>query len=280
MRLADFWTEKKKVIMIKILFLGDVVAKGGRKVLRDKLQQLLRKTAPSIVVANGENAAGGFGLDLSTCDELFASGIQYITSGNHIWKKKEIITYLKNKSDRVLRPANYPDGAPGAGYLIHTFANGKTIGIANLIGRLFMNDLVDCPFHKAKILIEGPLSDCDYTLFDFHAEATSEKVAMGMYLDGKVSAVVGTHTHIQTADERVLPGGTAFITDVGMCGPLNSVIGMEKEAIIRRFMTGMSGSFSAVTKGAMCINGVVITLDEESGKALTIERVFEVCDQS
>jgi metallophosphoesterase (TIGR00282 family) len=266
--------------MIKILFLGDVVAKGGRKVLRDKLPHLLKKTVPSLIVANGENAAGGFGLDLSTCDELFASGIQFITSGNHIWKKKEIITYLKNKSDRVIRPANYPEGAPGMGYLIHTFPDGKTIGIANLIGRVFMNDLVDCPFHKADVLLSGPLSHCDYTLFDFHAEATSEKVAMGMYLDGRVSAVVGTHTHIQTADERVLPGETAFITDVGMCGPLNSVIGMEKDSIIRRFMSGMSGSFSAVTKGAMCINGVLITLQKDSGKAVKIERVFDVFDQS
>ncbi len=259
--------------MPKILFLGDIVAKGGRTIVRDKLPELINKHAPDVVIANAENAAGGFGIDLKCCDEIFASGVQIITSGNHIWKKKEIIKYLENKPEKIIRPGNFPPGTPGNGYLIHHLPGGETLGVVNLMGRIFLGELLDCPFRKADELLLNELSNCTYTFFDFHAEATSEKVAFGLHLDGRASAVVGTHTHVQTADERALPEGTLYITDVGMCGPLNGVIGMEKDAIINKFISGMPTNFNALTKGTMCICGVIIELDKEKS---SINRIFEI----
>lgn len=269
--------------MLRILFLGDIVARGGRGVVKSILPKLLDKYSPTVIIANAENAAGGFGIDLKSCDEIFASGVQIITSGNHIWKKKEIIQYLEKKSDKIIRPVNFPPDAPGKGYLIHELPNGKKLGVANAMGRVFMSELLDCPFRAADQLLENELSHCDYTFFDFHAETTSEKVAFGHHLDGRASVVVGTHTHVQTADERVLPGGTAYITDVGMCGPRNGVIGMEKEAVINKFTKAISSGFSPIVKGEMILNGVLVDIkevsEEENGSPkqdVSIQRIYEV----
>lgn len=263
--------------MIKILFLGDIVSKTGRKIVKEVLPELKSQYEPSVTIANGENAAGGFGLDLSTCDEILSAGVELITTGNHIWKKKDIVKYLESKSQKLIRPANYPEGSPGNGFLIHVLPNGQTLGLANVMGRVFLSDLIDCPFRKIDEILSGPLSDCDYTFVDFHAEATSEKVAFGYHLDGRATIVVGTHTHVQTADERLLPEGTAYITDVGMCGPYDGVIGMDKDTIIKRFMSARSENFGSA-KGRAQLNAVLITLDEATKKALKIERIFEIRD--
>ena len=265
--------------MFKLIFLGDVVSKLGRQAVREVMPELLNKYSPDVVIANGENAAGGFGLTLETCDEIFAAGIDIITTGNHIWKKKEIIKYLETKSDKIIRPANYPEGNPGKGFTKFTLSNGETLGVCNLIGRVFMNDLVDCPFKKADEILANELSDCKYTLFDFHSEATSEKVAFGAYLDARASIVLGTHTHVQTADERILPKGTAYITDVGMCGPYDSVIGMEKKEIIDRFVTARSSGFGSVSKGKKVVNGIYFEDSANQDKSIPlIKRINLVLD--
>ena len=256
----------------KIIFLGDIVGKVGRLGLESVLSGLRKTEQPDIVIANGENASGGLGLDAKTADEIFASGVDLITSGNHIWKKKDINEHLEHPQSKIIRPYNYPEGAPGRGFVSATTASGVRIGVLNLIGRVFMTDSVDCPFQAFDRFIENPGVELDYLLVDFHAEATSEKVAMGYHCDGRATAVVGTHTHVQTADERILPDGTAFICDVGMCGPLESVIGMQKEVILERFLTGRPTKFE-VAKGAALINGVVIECGGDEKKASAIRRI-------
>ena len=226
---------------VNILFIGDIVGKPGRKGVRELLPNLIDRFQVDLVVANGENASGGIGISIKGADELLSSGIHVLTSGNHIWKKKEIVTYIQQNPD-LIRPANYPAGTPGQGSVIKETRSGLRVAILNLLGRTFM-EAVDCPFRRALEEREQLIKETPIVLVDFHAEATSEKVALGWFLDGKVSAVLGTHTHIQTSDERVLPQGTAYMTDVGMTGPTDSVIGVKKELAIERFLTQMPHKF-------------------------------------
>lgn len=225
---------------------------------------------PDFIIANGENAAAGIGITPEIARSLYASGVDVITLGNHTWGRRDISGYLDEES-RILRPANYPDGTPGYGYGIYKTKNGVTIGVANLQGRTFMDPLND-PFRTCDSIIDCFNGRAKVSFIDFHAEATSEKMALGYYIDGRVTAMVGTHTHVQTADERILPNGTAYITDVGMVGPQNSIIGMETEIIIDRFITLIPQRFQVAT-GAVTLCGVTIDIDEETGKALRIERI-------
>lgn len=258
--------------MFKLLFLGDVIGKVGRVVLKEKLSDLKAKVIPSLTVINGENSAGGLGIEAETANEIFNAGADVITTGNHVWKKKEFHSYLDKHGDRVIRPENFAPGAPGRGWTVRDIG-GVKVGIANLMGRIFMPDLVDCPFRAADHLLANELKDCKLVFVDFHAEATSEKAAFGNYVDGRVTGVFGTHTHVQTADERILPKGTAFISDVGMCGPAESVIGVETQQVVQRFVTGLPFKFETARTPGM-INGVLVTADAESGRALSIERVL------
>ena len=245
--------------------IGDVVGRLGRKAVKTILPDLRDELGLDLVVANGENAAGGFGLNLRTAEELFASGVDGITSGNHIWDQKEIIPHMEEGLP-LIRPANYPD-APGRGYLI-----AQGVMVINLMGRVFMPAL-DCPFRTAsRILEETHDSAPKVIIVDFHAEATSEKQAMGWYLDGRVSAVLGTHTHVGTVDARVLTKGTGYLTDVGMTGPIDSVIGSETSAVLERFLTGMPHRLP-VAGGQVVMNSVLIDVDPETGKALSVERI-------
>lgn len=257
---------------MKVIFLGDIIGKPGRNALARKLDILIRENEADIVIANGENAAGGIGISPGTCDSLFEMGVDMVTSGNHIFKKKEIIDYL-DLEPRLLKPANYPPGTPGKGYYIFEVEKlgGLKVAVINICGRVFVENL-DCPFRTIDRILEYIKERTPVIIVDIHAEVTSEKVAMGWFLDGRVSAVIGTHTHIQTADERVLPGGTAYITDTGMVGSRDSVIGVKKENIIKRFLTGMPQQFT-VAKEDVWINGVVIDIDEKSGKARQIIRI-------
>ena len=251
---------------MRILFVGDVMGRLGRKTVHALLPGLRRETEAEIIVANGENAAGGRGLTLATADELFAAGVDVITSGNHVWEVREIYPILDSESP-ILRPLNYPPGVPGRGMLI---AHGAAF--INLQGRTFMGADTDCPFRAADKALEH-LQDTPVILVDIHAEATSEKAALGWYLDGRVSAVIGTHTHVATADAHVLPAGTAFISDVGMVGPRDSIIGMEVKPIIERFLTQLPTRFSPVETGPAIFNSVLIDIDEASGRAQSIVRI-------
>ena len=259
---------------IKILFIGDIVGKPGRQALTRELYRLVDRYNADAVIANGENAAGGFGLTAETAKELFNQGIHLLTSGNHIWDKKEQVTLVLG-DPRIIRPANYPDGAPGRGSAILTTPGGVKVGVLNLEGRVFMKNL-ECPFRVADREIEHLKRETAIIFVDFHAEATSEKSALGWYLDGRVSAMIGTHTHVQTADERILTQGTAFITDAGMTGSFDSIIGMGKEETIGKFLTQLPAKFE-VAKKDIRLNGVVIEVDEQSGKALSIERINIPC---
>ncbi len=259
--------------MFKILFLGDIVGKPGRKAVQEHLPALKLEHQPDLVIANGENAAGGVGIEIKLAEEIFQYGVEIITTGNHIWNRKEIFPYLETNAQRIIRPGNFPEGAPGKGFCI-VEKEGLKIAIVNAQGRVFMAELVECPFKYLDKLLENELKTCDLIFVDFHAEATSEKVAFGNYLDGRASVVVGTHTHVQTADERILPKGTAYISDVGMCGPRDSVIGAETEKIIKRFITGIPHKFDVADDRGM-INGVLVSFDSATKKALKIERVFK-----
>lgn len=256
--------------MIRILFIGDIVGKPGRKTLSLLLPSIKEKHKPHITIVNGENAAGGFGITPDVADDIFSMGVDVITSGNHIWDKKEIMEYL-DRERRILRPANYPDSSPGRGSVILKVDEGRRIGVINLQGRVFMEN-IDCPFKAVIKEIEKISSETKIIIVDFHAEATSEKAAMGWYLDGKVSAVIGTHTHVQTADERILPEKTAFISDVGMVGSWYSVIGLEKEAVIKRFLTNIPQKFEPATK-QLKLDGVIVDVDDITGCAINIERL-------
>lgn len=256
--------------LIKIFFIGDIIGRPGRIAVKELLPDIIEKYAIDFVIANGENAAGGFGITPNIAEELIGLDIDVITSGNHIWDKKEIIGYIGDKK-WLLRPANYPEGAPGSGWAVMKTRSDIKIGIFNLCGRVFMDNL-DCPFRAAEKIIEQVKQETSVIILDIHAETTSEKAAMAWFLDGKVSAVIGTHTHVQTADERILPQGTAFITDAGMTGSLNSVIGMQKEIVLERFLTQMPKKFEVAVKDVV-IQGAIVSIASKTGKAAAIERI-------
>jgi len=255
--------------MLRILMIGDIVGRPGRTIVKEKLPSLRSEYEVDFVIANGENAAGGNGITEKIAQELFDCGIDFLTMGNHIWDNKDVFNFIEGEN-RIVRPANYPD-APGSGYQIVQTEKGHKIGILNISGRTFMPPL-DCPFKTADSIIEKISSVTKIIIVDFHAEATSEKIAMGWYLDGRASLVAGTHTHVQTADEKILPNGTAYITDLGMTGPIDSVLGINTESIIYKFLTQMPVRFE-VAKGPSELNGIVVDLDELTGKALAIERI-------
>ncbi len=255
---------------ICLLFIADIVGKAGRKALQGLLPGLVKEHQPVLVVANGENAAGGFGLTREVLDEIYQAGVAVVTSGNHIWDKKEALTLLSQDA-KLLRPANYPVGVPGRGGHVVQARSGHKIGILNLMGRVFMAPLDD-PFRTADQEIERLKQETPIILVDFHAEATAEKIAMGWYLDGRVSALIGTHTHVQTADERILPEGTAYVTDVGMTGPFDSVIGMKKEGSLQRFLTGIPVKFEAAGDD-IWLCGAWVKVDPVSGHASGIGRI-------
>jgi len=254
---------------MNILFIGDVVGRPGRHYLANNLQRIVEENAIDFTIINGENSAGGVGITKSTYDELLSLGADMVTLGNHSWAKKEILEFIE-ESDKLIRPANYPNGTPGRGFRI-VEKSGRRIGIVNLCGRVFM-DCIDCPFKTIDEILENIKGKADIVIVDFHAEATSEKLAMGWYLDGRVHAVLGTHTHVQTSDERVLPGGTAYITDAGMTGPINSILGVEKDTVIRKFITGMPARFE-VASGDTILGAVSIQLDANN-KVTGITRVI------
>ncbi len=254
---------------MKVLFIGDIIGEPGRKMVRASMRSLMDAHAPDLVIANGENAAGGFGITADIAEELFALGIHTLTSGNHVWDKKEIEPYL-TKQDRLIRPANYPDGNPGYGSVVISTAAGKA-AVLNLEGRVFMSNLED-PFRAADREIEKLKRETPVVIIDFHAEATSEKIALAWHVDGRASALIGTHTHVQTADERVLTNGTAFITDAGMTGPTDSVIGVKKEQAIARFLYQTPHRFE-IPKGPVHLSAVVLDIDGKTGKANSIQRV-------
>ena len=248
-----------------VLVVGDIVGQPGRKAVHEVLPILRRQYRLDMVIVNAENAAGGFGLTSAIAQELIEAGVHILTSGNHIWAQKDIIPDLDSEMP-VLRPLNYPPGVPGKGYYI----TGKTM-VVNLMGRTFMND-IDCPFRAMDKLLEEIEDRPPVIIVDFHAEATSEKKAMGWYLDGRVSAVLGTHTHVGTIDAQILPQGTAYVTDIGMTGPTGSIIGDDVESVLRRFLTGMPHRLS-VGKGKPVLNAVLVEVDENSGRAISIERI-------
>lgn len=260
---------------MKILFVGDVAGRAGRQILSRKLDRLVDRHSVDFVIVNGENAAGGFGLTDDVVREFRKLGVHVITSGNHIWDKREFAASL-DRYDDVLRPGNYPEGAPGRGLGIYETNVGTKIAVINLEGRVFMNAL-DCPFRKADSYLEQLPADVSVVLVDFHAEATSEKMALGHYLDGRVSAVVGTHTHVPTADEHLLPGGTAYQSDVGMTGSRDSVIGIRKEIAVEKFVTQLPARFEVAKKDPI-LCAVLIEVDESTGRATHIERVMELAD--
>jgi metallophosphoesterase (TIGR00282 family) len=255
---------------MRVLLIGDITGSPGRKILSQQLKRLQTEKRIDFTIANGENAAGGSGITALVADEIFSCGVDVITSGDHIWKRREVIEYL-GKERRLLRPANYPDTDPGFGWGVYKAANGQTIGVINLIGRVFMQAL-DCPFRKVTECIKEIETKTEIIFIDMHAEATSEKIAMGWYLDGLVSCVFGTHTHVQTADEKILPKGTAYITDIGMSGPFDSVIGRRKEQILERFITQMPVKFQ-MAEDDLQLHGAVVEIDTKTARAVSIERV-------
>ncbi|MDP4551272.1 TIGR00282 family metallophosphoesterase [Alkalihalobacillus macyae] len=254
---------------MKILFIGDVVGSPGRNMISTYLPRLKRKYKPTFTIVNGENAASGRGITEKIYRGFLEAGAQVITMGNHTWDNREIFEFI-DRAPKLVRPANFPPGTPGNGSTIVNI-NGVEVGVINLQGRTFL-PAIDDPFTKADELIEEMRERTSVIFVDFHAETTSEKQAMGWYLDGRVTAVVGTHTHVQTADERILPGGTGYLTDAGMTGPYDGILGMEREAVIKKFLTTMPVRFE-VTKGREQLSGVILTLDPKTGKATKIERI-------
>lgn len=251
---------------MRILFLGDVIGKPGRRAV----EQFVRNTSADFKIINGENLAGGIGITPKVASEMFSAGVDLITTGNHVWKKKDMIPYLMEEN-RVIRPLNYPEGTPGFGYALIK-KNDKSLYVVNLEGRVFMNH-IECPFRSMKALMAQIGTDTPIVV-DFHAEATSEKIALGWFLDGKVSAVLGTHTHVQTADEKIMPKGTGYITDVGMTGSMDSVIGMDKEAVLKKFVTLIPQKYE-VGRNDVEVQGVFVTIDLDSRRCLKIERIKE-----
>ncbi len=255
---------------MNILFVGDIFASGGRGIVAENLNRLITEHKIDLAIANAENSAGGFGITPFISEELLSLGLDVLTGGNHSFDKREIHDYYEHQP-RLLRPANYPPGLPGNGVYAATARNGVRYAVLNLQGRAHMAN-IDCPFRKADGVLAGLDPAIKIRFVDFHAELTSEKVAMGWHLDGRVTAMIGTHTHVPTADARVLPGGTAYQTDAGMTGPYDGVIGIEKETIIRRFLTGTAGRMEAARHGIE-LHGAVIRADEATGKAILIERI-------
>ncbi len=255
---------------MRILFIGDIVGKNGRQAVKSLLPNLVSLYKVDVVIANGENAAGGFGITDKTATELFSYGIDVLTTGNHVWDKKESLPYIA-KEHRLLRPINYPPGTLGMGSVVVSKTGKAKVAVLNVSGRVFMNTL-DCPFRTTDREIEELKASTNIIVVDFHAEATSEKIAYGYYLDGRVSAVIGTHTHVQTADEKVLSGGTAYITDVGMTGPQESVIGIERQQIVERFLTLMPRKYD-VADGKAVLSAVLVQIDDKNGKATAIQRL-------
>lgn len=257
---------------MRLLFIGDVVGQPGRRALKELLPRLRQEHAVDLVVANGENAAGGSGITPRTAEEIFASGVDVITSGDHLWDQKDVLQLLGGEP-RFVRPLNYPQGTPGHGCYLFQSPNLPPVAIINLQGRTFMPPL-DNPFHRILSELERLGPGLHHIFVDFHAEATSEKVALARMLDGRVSAVVGTHTHVQTADEQIFPGGTAFLCDAGFTGPHHSVIGRESAPIIQRFLTGMPQKFE-VASGSVLLQGALIDIDGRNGRATQIRRISE-----
>jgi metallophosphoesterase (TIGR00282 family) len=253
---------------MNILFIGDIFASPGRRIVADHLQDIVESNRIDLTIANAENAAGGFGLTPAIAEELLGLGLDLLTSGNHVWDKREVYDYLR-RQPRLLRPANYPD-APGQGVIVWRARNGVDCAVLNLQGRTYMPS-TDCPFRKADQIL-GALDPAIKVRFvDFHAEATSEKIALGWYLDGRVSAVIGTHTHVPTADTRILPGGTAYQTDCGMTGPYHSVIGVQTDIVVQRFLTGLPVRMEAARQHPE-MHAVIVEVDETTGKARAIRR--------
>jgi metallophosphoesterase (TIGR00282 family) len=255
---------------MNILFIGDIVGRPGREAVRKGLRGIVEHHSVDFVIANGENAAAGFGITKDVGEALFEMGIDVMTSGNHIWDKKEVLDYI-GLEPRLLRPANYPAGVPGRGSYVAHSGDGRAVGVINVMGRVFMT-AIDDPFATAVREIEAIRHKTRIIIVDFHAEATSEKVAMGWHLDGKATLVVGTHTHVQTADERILPQGTAYLTDAGMTGPHDSIIGMEREPSLTRFLTGLPSKLEPAT-GNPRLNGIVVTADDKTGRATAVTRI-------
>jgi hypothetical protein len=257
---------------VKLLFIGDIVGEPGRRAVRQLLPELRARHGLHVVVANGENSAGGSGITLKMADEIFAAGVDVITSGDHLWDQKEVVDLLASDR-RFVRPLNYPPGTPGQGSLVFQPQDLPPVAVLNLQGRTFLPALEN-PFHAARAEVERLRQTTNIIFVDMHAEATSEKIALARMLDGQVSAVVGTHTHVQTADEQIFPGGTAFLCDAGFTGPHESVLGREIEPIIRRFLTSQPQRFE-VAKNRVLLQGVVIEIDEASGKATGIQRISQ-----
>lgn len=256
---------------MRILFIGDVVGSLGRKQIEIYLPKLKQKYRPQLTIVNGENAAGGKGITEKIYKQLLTAGADFLTMGNHTFDKKEVFDFIED-TDKMIRPANYPEGTPGEG-IGFVNVNGTEVAIINLQGRTFLPP-IDDPFKKALELIDEAKKRTDLIFIDFHAEATSEKLALGWYLDGKISALVGTHTHVQTADNRILDQGTAYITDVGMTGPYDGIIGTDRDAVIKRFLTQLPVRFEATKKGKSQLSGVIIDIDDKTGKAKKIDRIL------
>jgi metallophosphoesterase (TIGR00282 family) len=263
-------------VILRVLFLGDIVGRPGRKAIAGALSALKDEFKPQVVIANGENAAGGFGIQPKVAEEIYAAGVDVITLGDHAWDRRELFPFLNGNKHRMVRPINFAEGAPGTGALVWEGIPGVKIGVLNALGRVFIDQLVDCPFKALERAIDSePIKSCDVVFVDFQAEATSEKIALGYHLVGKAQIVVGTHTHVQTADERILDGKTAFISDVGMCGPYDGVIGVDREAIVTRFLTGIKQAFD-VAAGRTVLNGVVVDVDVKRRVATQIQRINRV----
>lgn len=255
---------------MKILIVGDVVGRTGRRAFDRYTRELRRSRNIDLVIVNGENSAGGKGISRKALDELYRGGADIVTSGNHIWDNREIYGFIDDEP-YLVRPANYPEGAPGKGWCIYPFRN-VNVAVINLAGRVFMPEM-DCPFQKIEDILSEIGNQADIFILDLHAETTSEKMAMGFYLDGRVQAVVGTHTHIQTADARILPKGTAYITDLGMVGPWNSVLGVKPDIIIRRFTSCMPVRFE-LAEGPAVYSALLVEIDTASGRAVRVERIL------
>jgi len=262
---------------IKVLMIGDIIGKPGRLAIQKLLPRIVAKSDVDLVIANGENVAGGLGITIETARKIFSCGVDVITTGNHVWKHKKVYDYL-DEEHRILRPANYPVQNPGRGWGVYTTSGGVKIGVLNLNGRVFMDPL-NCPFSEADRAIKEMRTETSSIIVDFHAEASSEKQAMGWHLDGLVSLVAGTHTHVQTADERILPGGTGYITDIGMTGPMDSVIGMQRDAALLRLLYAMPSSMKPARKNIQ-LHGALARIDSGTGKCTGIERISRKLDST
>lgn len=260
--------------LLSVLFLGDIVGRAGRQAIDRFLPEILAEHQVALVVANGENAAGGAGITPKIAGQLFAKGIDCLTSGNHIWQKKEVFEYL-NRDTRLIRPLNFHPQNPGRGHCLLQAADGPALAVVNLAGRVFMPNTYACPFHVVDQALAAFREQTPCILVDFHAEATAEKEALGWFLDGKVSAVIGTHTHVQTADEQILPQGTAYLSDAGMTGAYHAVLGVKTELALKKFLTNMPVRFEP-SRDILCLHGVLLHIDTTTGQARHIERIRRI----